>query len=140
MNQLLPGATILPVPRSVREWAAMHRQNIRTIVDWEALLGLNPTVRLAWFLDKAHQVCYPWAVKGNWMSGATLRKVELGNEPIIVRAPAVCWKHRTILLDGCHRTSQLKPCLLILDVLDGSTIRVRRCFADLLFDEKGNSK
>lgn len=134
-----PGASLVLLPATVRQWAGMYRSHVRTIVNWEELLNHNPKVSTVWFIGRVDGVWYPWAVKGHWMSGAKLRQVILGSESIIVRAPAVCWKKKTVLLDGCHRTSQLKPKLLILDVVECSNVKIRRCFADLLFDEKGGS-
>ena len=142
MNALLPGITVILLPTNVREWSGMYRQDVRTIVHWEELLKYNPKVGTVWLLGpgKKPGFFFPWAVKGHWMTGATLRQVELGDNSLIVRAPAVRWRSKTVLLDGCHRTSQLQPKLLIVDVVECGNVKVRRCFADLLFDEKGNAK
>lgn len=121
--------------RTFREWLAEYRSDIRVSVDWDLLCaGRHPKVYQAvdTFPDGG-KVQLPWYKKGSWRDGE--REIaSCGDEPFAVRVPAVELPvHGGVLvLDGCHRITQLQPSIIVLDILVLTTTKHRYAFNDLL--------
>lgn len=142
MNPILSGVSTVLGPNSIQEWVSLYKKDIRVIIHWEDLVKSTIKLSCDWHLGPQKPlpgVYFPWAITGHWMKGAKLKPVTLGNNNIIVRAPAVHYGIRTILLDGCHRISQLQPKLVLLDTIHCDS-KTKHCFADLLFAEPRKGK
>lgn len=125
-------------------WIAKYKADIRVVVDWVALSDSGVSVEQAWY-EPGHprglSLEYPWYKEGGWMREKKVRKFvdypanQCSN--IVVRAPGVRYAssgkaQSLLLLDRCHRVSELKPRLVVLDTLVLKKKSDLRIFGDLL--------
>jgi hypothetical protein len=126
-------------------WIAKYRSDIRVVVDWAALAESSIQVEQNWLEPgRTHGVPleYPWYTSGSWMREKKVRRVVEGRKTsnVLLRAPGVRYRalessdkgQRYLLLDRCHRISELRPRLIVLDTLVLKTKSEMRIFGDLL--------
>lgn len=136
---------IYPFPpyQDLRMFSVAYKDDV---VDWSALLVSNVQLEQIWYDTERGSpfvLEYPWYDKGTWLREPKVRKiVKFGigkTSPVVVRAPAVRYTTEgakvapiLMLLDRCHRISELKPKIVILDTLVLKTRAHRRMFGDLV--------
>lgn len=73
----------------------------------------NPRVGLH-LLGQEELLALPWYKDGDWRDGQP-RLVKPGSALAVARIPAVLWKGTFVALDGCHRLSEVKPAVVLID-------------------------
>lgn len=114
------------------EWKRAYRQRIR-VNSW--ISGFKKMVTEIHVATPATKLVLPWYDKRkseDHFSG-NAREVRIGAEPILIRIPAVRFKNWFLIVDGCHRLTELEPGLVILDCIV-PTKRQRRGIGDMQHD------
>jgi hypothetical protein len=85
---------------------------IRADIVWDKIS--KPTMGLV-LLTTGAKVDIVWYMKGDWRDGKP-RTISVGENTAIIRVPAVKKRDgQLLLLDGCHRLTELKPAVVIVD-------------------------
>ena len=112
-------------PLTWKEWKVWYKSDIRVSVRWEKLKKAKVGLALA---DAGTVMFLPWYAGGaNWLDDKPPLRAHVGNKDCIVRVPALKLKKGYLILDGCHRITELKPKLIYLDWIEAD----KRCFVDL---------
>ncbi len=106
-------------PFSFKEWKKRYQSDIRTAVKWDGIKRGKCGLIVA---NKDTKMYLPWYNGKHWMDGEPQR-VEIGNKLRLVRLPALKVKDEYLILDGCHRMTELKPMLVLLDWLETPNMR-----------------
>lgn len=100
-------------PMTWLQWKVSYLPGIRVCHALTRLKNPKPQAHVATSKSK---IRYPWYKKGDWMDGR-YRMFELGKSPVLWRGPAILYEGTFLILDGCHRLSDLKPSMVVLDYL-----------------------
>lgn len=98
-----------------KEYLRTYKTSIRCSVEFENIK--HPKMGITLLDDDRDNLYFPWYKdKGSWRKGTPIQ-IKEGKNLIVVRVPAVKLQgfNKYLLLDGCHRVSQLKPKVIILD-------------------------
>jgi len=99
---------------SYESFKEVYKDDIRISIDFKKIKDASTDIRLVEDKDLLYM---PWYNKGSWVDG-NIRTIKHGNNLILVRLPTVkIENNKFFILDGCHRLIELKPGLIILDVL-----------------------
>lgn len=113
-------------------WAGFLRRYVGAVqcmVVWDRIK--KPRMGLT-VLQPGEQVDLVWYRDGDWRDGEP-RKAKTGNMPALARLPAVKLGKRFLVLDGCHRLSEVKPAFVLLDWFEPS--REDRVYITDLFNK-----
>ena len=92
---------------------AEYRTAIQPTVEWDRIRA--PKMGLSFCLDGNLALWMPWYKDGDWRDGRP-RRVPPGRTNAIVRVPAVLARNgQYLVLDGCHRLTQLRPRVVVVD-------------------------
>jgi len=95
-------------------WKGFLRRYVGAIqptVVWQKII--NPKVGLH-LLGPEELLALPWYKDGDWRDGQP-RLIKPGSVLAVVRIPAVLWKGTFVALDGCHRLSEVRPAMVLID-------------------------
>ncbi len=124
-------ASILKIEFEPMTWAAFKREYaggvVGPIVVWERIC--KPKVGLTLSLDGRPELSMPWYSGGDWRDGRP-RMAPRGRAPALIRIPAVRVDGRLLALDGCHRLTELRPRMVVVDWFE-PTKHDRRYLNDL---------
>ena len=131
MNQLTFDLLRFHPLKSVKEWLTRYRGSIRCVVEVDAMKH-GGKVSLVHAQPGEHSLWLPWYKKGTWRTGIPKQAKWTGKNLILTRIPAVALKTKNhfLLVDGCHRITELNPAFVLLDVYH-PTVETRRAFTDL---------
>jgi hypothetical protein len=116
--------------KDAKAWKARYHGCTRVSVAWGEV-SMRGKVELVHAGPKT-VLWLPWYKQGSWRSGKP-RKGKLGSKLAIIRIPAVYYKpNQYLLLDGCHRLTEIGPRFVLLDVYHPPDTKSRRAFTDLL--------
>lgn len=132
-----------PPTHSAASWLNAYRKHIRVLADWPRLELQDEDVGQLWIhgntpddgsWDGGEIVYVPWYEGGSWLSGNEPQRVRPGLGGGVLVAPALHIRdEKYILLDGCHRATEVKPLVLVLDYIDLARDRKRlRLFMDAI--------
>lgn len=97
-------------------WAAFkaeYRTAVQPKVEWGRIR--NPKMGLSMQVDGDFALYMPWYTGGDWRDGEP-RLVPKGSATALVRVPAVLTGNgKLLVLDGCHRLTQLRPRVVVVD-------------------------
>lgn len=114
------------------EWRQAYRQRIRVNSWISGFKQMRTEIHVA---TPSTKMVLPWYDKlkiDDHLSG-NAREVRIGAAPILIRIPAVRFKDWYFIPDGCHRLTELKPGLVVLDAIV-PTKRQRRGIGDFSHD------
>jgi len=108
------------------QWRKRYKSDIRVSVKWDRVKIKQCGIIKA---DKKTKILLPWYGKNrSWMDGSP-KKIKIGTDLRLIRIPAlkIC-KDDFLVLDGCHRLTELNPSIVIIDWI---TTKDTRYFVDI---------
>lgn len=93
------------------EFVRRYSGSIQPTVIWKKIVA--PHVGLT-ILAPGQSIDLVWYKGGDWRDGEP-RHVRPGKAKALIRIPAVKVKRKLIALDGCHRLTQLRPQIVLVD-------------------------
>jgi len=100
---------LLFAPLNWTAFKCRYRGVVQSVVEWDRIH--HPKMGLQLLKGAASSV---WYRKGDWRDGEP-RKMCPGKVLALVRLPAVKWHGRFLILDGCHRMTEVQPAIVLLD-------------------------
>jgi len=116
-------------PFSWQEWKFRYFSDIRTNHELSSLKDPKTGLLIA---GEDTEMYIPHYKKGNWRYGVP-KQVYTGKTPVLLRAPAVKYNGKYLLLDNVHRVSLLHPAFLLLDWVEVKP-KERKYVTDLIGD------
>ena len=122
---------------SIEDLMLHHVNQIRTKIDYGKIirLKLQTDIIIHHYLNDPLDVYFPGKDGLHGVIGNeriyTLGEDNAKASNIMVRIPAVRYKNNIVIMDGVHRLQNLKPAIVVLDIIDCRTKRDTECFADL---------
>lgn len=110
-----------PYPK-LADWMLRYKSSIRSLANFkelEAPVGqeVMTSSTKAWLV---------WYRRGDWKTGQPIR-AKAGKNPILVRVPAVKLGDRFLVIDGCHRLTELSPRFVVIDYVELTKEQAWRC-------------
>ena len=99
-------------PLTWKQFLREYRTSIGPQVVWGKIRF--PRVGMTLALDGVPALHLPWYHGGDWRDGVP-RVVARGKACAIIRIPAVKVREKLLVLDGCHRLTELKPRMVVVD-------------------------
>ena len=116
-------------PMSWREWKLHYFPSLRVSHALDRLKKVKCELLL---VDNDTEIYLPWYKKGDWRYGEP-KRIKLGERIALLRIPAVKYKGKYLILDRCHRFTELKPKIVLLDYIKIPESK-RKLVTDLISD------
>ena len=122
---------------SIQDLLLHHVNQIRTMIDYEKIISrkLQTDIVIHHFKNDELPIYFPGKDGLHGVIGKekiyTLGKDNSKSSGMMIRIPAVRYKGNIVIMDGVHRLENLKPAIVIIDIMDCKTKADTECFADL---------
>lgn len=112
-----------------QQWKQRYKSSIRISIE----LGKIKRPKTGFLVaDEKTNLKLCWYKKGNYRDGE-IKKASIGNKNVLIRIPAIKINDEYLVIDGCHRLTQLKPRFILIDYIEPKKEDLRYisdCFND----------
>lgn len=111
---------------SYQKWLRRYKGSIRTNVSWKDIKKAKVGFHIA---HEATKLVFPWYEDGKGYRDGEPKIYHIGLKPVLLRVPALKLDINYLILDGCHRISEMEPRWLILDTIEAEPRYFSDCFS-----------